>query len=188
MLFMPGEWAHAAKGIPIVVLLVLTFSLVECLWILPAHLSALGPEKPAASGLLKRMESYRHRCADWLMSVAKDRYRPFLAWTLKRHLYVAGFFLVMLSFSLALYGGGWLRSAFFPRINSDFVEVEITMPEGGSFSASERVMERVVSAAEGLKAEWNARPEYQDVPAIGSILGRANENSVEVFVQTIFEC
>jgi hypothetical protein len=61
------------------------------------------------------------------------------------------------------------------------------MPEGGSFSASERVMERVVSAAEALKAEWNARPEYQGSPAIGSILGRANENSVEVFVQTIFE-
>jgi multidrug efflux pump subunit AcrB len=187
MLFMPGEWAHAAKGIPIVVLLVLTFSLVECLWILPAHLSTLGPEKPATSGLLKRIEGYRHRCADWLMSVAKYRYRPFLAWTLKRHLYVAGFFLVMLSFSLALYGGGWLRSAFFPRINSDFIEAEITMPEGGSFSASERVMERVVSAAEVLKAEWNARPEYQGSPAIGSILGRANENSVEVFVQTIFE-
>lgn len=187
MLFLPGEWAHAAKGIPIVVLLVLTFSLVECLWILPAHLSTLGPEKPANSEFLRRIEGYRHHCADWLVFVAKHRYRPFLAWTLRRHLFVAGFFLVMLSFSLALYGGGWLRSAFFPRINSDFVEVEITMPEGGSFSASERVMDRVVGAAEALKAEWNARPEYEKTPAVGSILGRANDNSVEVFIQTIYE-
>jgi len=92
-----------------------------------------------------------------------------------------------LSFSLALYGGGWLRSAFFPRINSDFVEVEITMPEGGSFSVSEQVMARVVGAAEALKAEWNARPEYREVPAVGGIFGRANENAVEVFVQTIYE-
>jgi len=187
MLFMPGEWAHAAKGIPIVVLLVLMFSLVECFWILPAHLSNLGPEKPSTVAFLRQMEGYRHRCADWLMSVAKHRYRPFLAWTLKQHLYVAGFFLVMLSFSLALYGGGWLRSAFFPRINSDFVEVEITMPEGGSFSVSEQVMARVVGAAEALKAEWNARPEYREVPAVGGIFGRANENAVEVFVQTIYE-
>ena len=129
-MFMPGEWAHAARGIPVVVLLVLMFSLVECLWILPAHLSRLGPEQPASTPFLKRVEQWRLRCADGLISFAKNRYRPFLQWALQHHLLVAGFFLVMLSLSLALYGGGWLRSAFFPRINSDFVEAKIVMPEG----------------------------------------------------------
>ena len=188
MMFMPGEWAHAAKGIPVVVLLVLTFSLVECLWILPAHLSRLGPEKPATTPLLKRLEAWRHGCAEWLVTFARIRYRPFLQWALKHHLFVAGFFLVMLSLSLALYGGGWLRSAFFPRINSDFVEARIVMPEGGSFAQSELVMQRVVNAAaEALKAEWNERPEFQGGPAIGSILGRANDNDVEVMVATVTE-
>ncbi|MGB1137737.1 MAG: efflux RND transporter permease subunit [Luminiphilus sp.] len=187
MMFMPGEWAHAAKGIPVVVLLVLTFSLVECLWILPAHLSRLGPEKPATEPLLQRLESWRHQCADWLISFARHRYRPFLRWALQHHLLVAGFFLVMLSLSLSLYGGGWLRSAFFPRINSDFVEANITMPEGGSFAQSEQVMQRVVDAAESLKAEWNQRPEYAEKPAIGSILGRANGNDVEVVIATVSE-
>jgi multidrug efflux pump subunit AcrB len=187
MMFMPGEWAHAAKGIPVVVLLVLTFSLVECLWILPAHLSRLGPEKPATTPLLKRLEAWRHGCAEWLVTFARIRYRPFLQWALKHHLFVAGFFLVMLSLSLALYGGGWLRSAFFPRINSDFVEARIVMPEGGSFAQSELVMQRVVAAAEALKTEWNERPEFQGSPAIGSILGRANDNDVEVMVATVTE-
>ena len=187
MMFLPGEWAHAAKGIPVVVLLVLMFSLVECLWILPAHLSRLGPEKPATQPLLKRLEQWRHRCADWLVTFARERYRPFLQWALQHHLLVAGFFLVMLSLSLSLYGGGWLRSAFFPRINSDFVEAKITMPEGGSFSQSELVMQRVLDAAEALKSDWNERPEYQDSPAIGSILGRADENAVEVVVATVSE-
>ncbi len=187
MMFMPGEWAHAARGIPVVVLLVLMFSLIECLWILPAHLSRLGPEAPAITPLLKRLERWRHRCADWLVFFARTRYRPFLHWALQHHLLVAGFFLVMLSLSLALYGGGWLRSAFFPRINSDFVEAKIVMPEGGSFSQSELVMQRVVDAAEALKVEWNQLPEYQDMPAIGSILGRANENAVEVTIATVAE-
>ena len=145
MMFMPGEWAHAAKGIPVVVLLVLLFSLMECLWILPAHLSTLGPEKPATEPFLQRLEGFRHLCAGWLVTFAKERYRPFLQWALQRHLLVAGFFLVMLSLSLSLYGGGWLRSAFFPRINSDFVEAKITMPEGGSFAQSELVLQRVGS-------------------------------------------
>jgi len=185
MMFMPGEWAHASKGIPIVVLLALTFSLIECLWILPSHLSKLGPEKPAQQPLLKRLEGWRHICADWLMSVARNRYQPLLRWALQHHFLVAGFFLVMLSLSLSLYGGGWLRSAFFPRINSDFVEAKITMPEGGSFSQAEEVMQRVVEAAEGLKSEWNSRPTYSEEPAIGSILGRANDNNVEVVIQTV---
>ena len=187
MMFMPGEWAHAAKGIPVVVLLVLLFSLVECLWILPAHLSRLSPERPAVTPLLKRLENWRHRCAEGLVSFARDRYRPFLRWALQHHLLVAGFFLVMLSLSVALYGGGWLRSAFFPRINSDFVEAKIVMPEGGSFLQSELVMQRVVDAAEALKTDWNQRPEYEDAPAIGSILGRANENDVEVVIATVSE-
>ena len=186
-MFMPGEWAHAARGIPVVVLLVLMFSLVECLWILPAHLSRLGSEQPASTPFLKRVEQWRLRCADGLISFAKNRYRPFLQWALQHHLLVAGFFLVMLSLSLALYGGGWLRSAFFPRINSDFVEAKIVMPEGGSFTQSELVMQRVVDAAEALKTEWNERPEYDDEPAIGSILGRANDNDVEVVIAAVSE-
>ena len=170
MMFMPGEWAHAAKGIPVVVLLVLMFSLVECLWILPAH-SPRSIPKPSTEPVLQRLERVRHRCADWLVTFAKQRYRPFLQWALQHHLLVAGFFLVMLSLSLSLYGGGWLRSAFFPRINSDFVEAKITMPEGGSFAQSELVMQRVVDAAESLKAEWNQRPEYEDLPATAAFWG-----------------
>ena len=91
----------------------------------------------------------------------------------------------MLFRSLAFYGGGWLRSAFFPRINSDFVEARITMPEGGAFLQSEQVMERVVKTAETLRSEWNQRSEYDGAPAIGSILGRARDNEVEVFVQSL---
>ena len=48
-------------------------------------------------------------------------------------------------------------------------------------------MQRVVDAAEALKTEWNHRPEYEDAPAIGSILGRANDNEVEVVIATVSE-
>ena len=59
------------------------------------------------------------------------------------------------------------------------------MPEGGSFSQSELVMQRVVDAAE-FENRRNQRPEYE-MPAIGSILGRANENEVEVVIATVSE-
>ena len=114
----------------------------------------------------------------------RERYRPFLQWALQHHLLVAGFFLVMLSLSLSLYGGGWLRSAF-------SLALILTLSKqnhdagGGSFSQSELVMQRVLDAAEALKSDWNERPEYQDSPAIGNILGRA-DNAV-VVVATVSE-
>ena len=37
----------------------------------------------------------------------------------------------MLCFSLALFGGGYLKSAFFPRVNSDFVVGNVEMPQVG---------------------------------------------------------
>ena len=55
-------------------------------------LSKIGPEKPATTPLLKQLTLWRHACADWLMSVAKNRYRPLLRWALQHHFLVAGFF------------------------------------------------------------------------------------------------
>ncbi len=187
MMFLPGDWSIAARAIPVVVLLALFFSLVECLLILPSHLAHMGPEKPARWALWRRVEAVRHACAEWLVNVARYRFRPFLAFSLRHHLLVGGLFLTAFSVSVAMYGGGWLKTAFFPRINSDFVFVEIDMPEGGAYADSVAVRDRVVLAAEALKAEWNSRPEYLFEPAIGNIIAVANENSVEVTVQSISE-
>ncbi|MEE4202035.1 MAG: efflux RND transporter permease subunit, partial [Halieaceae bacterium] len=101
MLMLPGDWAVAARSIPTVVLLALTFSLIECLLILPAHLAHMGPEKPARSAFMRRVERLRHGCADWLVNIARYRFRPFLAFALRHHLMVGGVFLVAFAVSIA---------------------------------------------------------------------------------------
>jgi multidrug efflux pump subunit AcrB len=187
MLLLPGDWAVAARSIPTVVLLALTFSLIECLLILPAHLAHMGPEKPARGAIWRRAEAARHRCADWLMWVARARFRPFLAFSLRHHLMVGGIFLIAFALSIALYGGGWLRTAFFPRVNSDYVFAFVDMPEGGAYEDSLDMLERLQRAAETVKAEWNARPEFTLEPAIGNIIAKAAGNSVELTLQSVSE-
>ena len=61
------------------------------------------------------------QAVDSLAWFANERYRPFLEKCLRNHAAVGGFFLVLLCLSLALFGGGYLKSAFFPRVNSDFI-------------------------------------------------------------------
>ncbi|MEL0039504.1 MAG: efflux RND transporter permease subunit, partial [Halieaceae bacterium] len=137
MMMMPGEWAVAARAIPVVVILALAFSLVECLLILPAHLAHLGPEKPAKNPLMRRLEQWRRVCAEGMLNFARYRYRPFLARSLNQHYLVGAIFFVAFVFSIALYGGGWLKTAFFPRVNSDYVYATVEMPEGGPYAVTE---------------------------------------------------
>ncbi len=184
---MPGEWATAAKSIPAVVLLALAFSLVESLLILPAHLAHMGPEKPATHPWLKVLERYRHACADWLNNLARYRFRPMLAAALRHHFMVAGLFLVAFAFSIAMYGGGWLKTGFFPEVNSDFVFAMVDMPEGAAFETSLVVQERLLDAAQAVKEEWNAKPEFALEPAISNISAKTEGNSVEVIMQSVSE-
>lgn len=187
MLFMPGDMATAAQAIPVVVILALAFSLIESLWILPSHLAHMGPERPSKSALLRSLETVRSRCADGLVNFSKQQYQPFLEKALRHNLLVCGLFLVALVMSLAVYGGGWIRSAFFPQVNSDYIQVEVTLPDGGAFGRSLEVMDRVEQAAIALREDYNARAEFQEQVAIGNISATARENQVYVIVETLSE-
>ena len=181
MFFLPGDWGPSSQGIPTVVCLALAFSLVECLLILPSHLAHMKPEPniSEAGGLTK----LRRQCAEGLAWFAQERYRPFLAKCLRNHAMVGGFFLVMLCLSLALYGGGYLKSAFFPRVNSDYVVGTVEMPQGGAFSDATMMRDRLVTAAEDLKASYNAQARFADSPAIDNVMAVASENKIDLMIQ-----
>jgi multidrug efflux pump subunit AcrB len=183
MLFLPGEMASAGIPIPIVMILALTFSLIECMWILPSHLAHMKPMRPSKVALFRRLERVRLKFADGMTNFARNVYRPFLERCLRTNLLVIAFFLVALMFSLALYGGGWLRSAFFPAINADFTFAQITLPEGGAFKDTLRVLERLESAALQIKSEYNSDPRFTDEgPVIGHIDSRGKANEVQTYI------
>ena len=187
MLLLPGDWSTAARSIPVVVLLALAFSLVECLLILPAHLAHLGPEKEPKTRVMQRLAGWRQACASGMVWFARYRYRPFLRWALSHHYAAAGVFLVAFSMSIALYGGGWVRSAFFPKVNSDYVVASVEMPEGGPYSDTVALRDRMVAAAQVLKADWNARPEFFVTPAISHVSATTNDNKINIEIGTVSE-
>ena len=185
MMFLPGNMADAAFPIPVVVILALTFSLIECFCILPAHLAHMRRPKPSRYRWLQALEAARQRIADSMMFVATRIYRPFLGRCLSRNLVVVALFLVALMLSLAFYGGGWVRSSFFPAIPTDHVEADVSLQEGGPFSRTMEVLSQVESAAVQLKAEFNADPRYQAMgEVVGIIDSSGKQNKVTVMVET----
>lgn len=184
MFFMPGNMASVAKSIPMVVIIALAFSLIECLWILPSHLANMAPPQPSRFAVLRRLEGIREKCAQSMLDFASKVYRPFLARCLDYNVLVSAIFLVTLLISLGLYGGGWIRTGFFPSINSDYVEAEITLHEGGAYAETLRVLSQVEAAAIDIKAQINGDAEaVSGDPVIGHIFSRGRENKVKVVME-----
>lgn len=183
MYFMPGDMAKIASDIPTVVILALAFSLIECLWILPAHLAHMRPLQPSRYPPLARLEVLRERCANSLLAFSAGVYRPFLDKCLRSHLLTLSLFFVVLLLSLAIYAGGWIRSSFFPEITANSVMATITLQEGGAFQDTLDKLQQVESAAVRMKTGYNTSPEYAGLgPVIGHISSRGNGNMVWVRV------
>ena len=188
MFFMPGDMAQAAASIPVVVIIALTLSLIESLWILPSHLAHMSPPRPSTYKWLRQVEGVRQRCAQGMVNFAANVYRPFLKRCLDYNILVSAIFLVTLFISLALYAGGWVRAAFFPSINSDYVIAEVTLPEAGPFSRTLQVLRQVESAALEVKGEFNKDERYTQLgPAIGHIDSRGNGHEVRVIMEALSE-
>ena len=70
-------------------------------------------------------------------------------------------------------------------MNSDFVVGSVELPQGGAFADSQAMRDRLVTAAEAIKTDYNSQSRYQQTPAIDNILGVAGANKVDLLVQTV---
>ena len=145
MLFLPGDFAIFMVPMATIPIIALSFSLIESLYILPAHLSHLGQEKP--SRLFNGLQSLRLKISGGLDRFLVTRYRPFLRYCLHhRGLTVAGFFSGF-SLIVAIYVGGWVKTSQFPTVPIESVEVSATLPIASPFENVAEVAEHIESAA-----------------------------------------
>lgn len=116
MLFMSGLIGKFIVGIPIVVILMLGFSLLESTCFLPSHIAHTKP--PSETN--KRLR--------W-MEALMGWYEGKLAWCLERRGKVLGAYGIM--FVLVIIASGmWLKFVLFPNVDPDIFNVIIETPKG----------------------------------------------------------
>ncbi len=126
MLFLPGPEGALMQVIPLVVIAILVLSLLESLWILPAHLS----RRPTPSRWLDRQDRFSQRINDRLEDKLDQWFRPLLRFALRwRYVLIAAFSGLVL-FCLALVHSGWLTMVLFSRVEGDRVMAEVVFPQG----------------------------------------------------------
>jgi multidrug efflux pump subunit AcrB len=145
LLFVPGRIGKIQFAIPVIVMLVLTISLAESFFILPAHLAHTRMMR--TTGLLGRIAALQRAVSGGLERFIERRYRP-LVTLLVRHRWltlVASVSILMVC--VGLMTSGRLKYIDFPGGDRDEVEAQVVLPFGVDVSETEAVMNRLIGAA-----------------------------------------
>ena len=155
--FLPLAFIDGARGalfaqIPVVVIPVLLMSLVESKFVLPAHLKYLKLRKE--KGKVSRFSQFQQNFADGFERVILKYYRPLLNKAVGHKgvtvsLFVAVFFII-----LSLIMSGWTKFIFFPRIPSETVRANLTLPTGTPFEVTAKYIDLMAGKAELLREKY----------------------------------
>ncbi len=160
-----GVMGKVIKNIPVVVITVLMGSLLEALFILPAHLHRTRLPRTG------RKENFVANCMEGFI---RGPYRRVLRLLLRwRYLSIAtGISLLVVS--LSLWFGGRIKFTFFPSVESDRMVCEVTMPPGTPYQRTLSVVEELERAAREASEEVESKrrnPSEHLIRYIYSIVG-----------------
>jgi len=152
LFFVPGVMGKMFWTIPAIVVPVFTISLLESLFVLPAHLGHLR-ERREGAGLSSVLRRQRERFGRFLNWVIHSVYEPLLRLALRhRYLTVATGATVLL-LSVGLVVGGRVEFSFMPRIESDLVTANAVLPYGSPIEDTSVVQARLLKTAREILAE-----------------------------------
>jgi multidrug efflux pump subunit AcrB len=150
LFFIPGFMGKFFVVIPKIAILVLLFSLIESLLILPAHLAHSKPSTKGWFGLFRRGQQAFDRGVEW---VVQRLYIPSLRSALHYRFLTLSVGFAMLAVTVGVVAGGYIKVTFFPRIESDVILTPMQMTFGTPVERTREVQEQVVAAARATFAE-----------------------------------
>jgi multidrug efflux pump subunit AcrB len=145
MFFVPGTMGKIFKYIPLVVISVFVVSLIESLFILPAHLGHQKVKKTNGPWLwIQRMQK---NFSTHFTTFIKMQYGPFLRFVLSNR-YITFFLGVsILILTIGFIQSGRMGFELFPKVESDFSQATIILPYGTAAQKTLDIQNKVVNAA-----------------------------------------
>ncbi|MEM0912199.1 MAG: efflux RND transporter permease subunit [Pseudomonadota bacterium] len=145
--FSTGTLGQIISLIPVVVIPILFVSLLEAYFILPSHLA-----RPTiwSAGALSRIRNK----VDGILKRGVDKYvLPITATLVSWRYATLGGFFALLVITIAMVSSGTVRFIFFPAIEGDEIIINVSMPEGTSFSITEKTMLAIDDAIGDIREE-----------------------------------
>ena len=145
MLFIPGFSGKIFRVVPVIVISVFLISLLESLFILPAHLGHMKPGPK--TGFRAKLRNGQRRFAQMLQAFIDKIYQPQLLWAIHYRYLTLVIGIVILMIMVGGIAGGFIRFSFMPKIDSDDVDANATLTFGSPVEDTQKVAERLEQAA-----------------------------------------
>jgi len=151
LLLVDGILSDLAAQIPLVVIPVLAFSLIESKLILPSHMSTIKPrEENSISGLGKIQQNFSRGFESAIIKI----YRPFLDLCISNKTITIVTAVAVFTITVYSMTSGWLKSSFFPEFEDNAVFVRLTMPATTGYDTTKGHILRIVDIASDLAEEY----------------------------------
>ncbi|MEM5518686.1 efflux RND transporter permease subunit [Henriciella sp. AS95] len=179
-MFLPGPERQFTSQISYVVIAALTFSLIESLFILPAHLGHMEPQK--FTGPIGKVLRLQQTIADSLITFANKIYKPLLEAAVRYRYVTIAVFTATFVWAVMLVSMQILPVRVMPDIEDDLIQVSVDLPDGTPQSRSLEIRDQLrVAVEESREALSQQYPELTD-PLIGDVSIIAEEGRLQSFI------
>ena len=152
MILVEGALGKIWKIIPVVTILVLMFSLIESLTILPAHLAHMNINEAKKKNRFSQWWSdIQMGIHNWLQGFIKNKYTPILELALKNRGNTVAIAISIFILTVGLVASGFIRFNFFPPLEADIVIAGVEYPEGTPVSLTKVGLDQIEKSAYKLK-------------------------------------
>ncbi len=178
LFFVPGASGNLFMQIPSVVVSVFAISLVESLFILPAHLSH-GGEPGRIAHTLGAPNRWVTRQFD---RFSEKVFQPFLTLCLRQPYLAPALGIALLAVTIGFVAGGKIRASFLPRIDSDQITAQARLPVGSPMSDAREIVNQLLAGARKAEAEVGGGLLEGLYATIGGAGGSSSDISVQAFL------
>jgi len=177
--FVPGIMGKIFSVIPLVVVTVFLVSLIESVFVLPAHLASLKDKR--RTGIILWIHENQQAFSHWFRHLIRDIYGPFLKKVLAHPYITITISLMVLIVTLSYAISGRMGMTMFPKVESDYAKAMVTLPYGSAFANSEEVSKRLIKAAKEV-AETTGKSDI----LLEGVFARIGQGSSNIVVVTVY--
>jgi multidrug efflux pump subunit AcrB len=155
LLMVTGRMGKFMYVVPVIVIATLVFSLIESLFVLPAHLSRLkhGGEQKPKRAITRGWRRFQDGFSGQLDRFVRHVYTPFLARCLDWRYLTVAIAIAALVLTFSFVAAGFIEFTFMPPVESDNVVALLTMPLGTPSESTAAAVRRIEQSALDLQRE-----------------------------------
>ncbi len=154
LFFVPGTSGKFMRNIPAIVVAVIAVSLIESLFVLPAHLAH---SQPSTNRFVRKLmvvpEAFRKLFSGALHRFIYDLYQPALRFATRNRYLSLAVAIALLASTVGVVAGGHLEFTFMPKVEGDVVTASARLPVGTPVEETVKVRDQLVASVRKILDE-----------------------------------